>query len=462
MNDSKSPATPAGALWKQLTSIKLTVVVLLTIAAAAVIGTLIPQNKPPIYYQNYFGERLYAILSRLDLLDMYHSLWFQALLLLLAVNILACSLDRIKVVFKIVFAREPSFSPHAFGQSSAAGPITVNAPVDTLLPAYRDLINRQFSTTAEQAEGNEFFLFAETGRFSRLGVYIVHLSVLVLLAGALIGSVLGFEGYVSLPEGETTDHVFLTDSDKPYALGFSVRCDDFSVTFHDNGMPREYRSKLSILDGDKVVMQKDILVNRPLRFRNVRIFQASYGTASARKIDLTFTSRNSGKQYNKTVDMGQTVTIPEDLGEFTANRLLHEYLFQGRHNIGETLIGTLKKGEDRQMVALPLKFQGFDKMRQGDVMITVNGLERVYYTGLQMKDDPGVPLVYAGFLMIIAGIYITFFLSHRKYCVRLTGSDNQTTVTVYCKANKNRPAARDKARALSHKLAQLKKNTGTV
>jgi cytochrome c biogenesis protein len=462
MSESKKPATPAGALWKQLTSIKLTVVVLLTIAAAAVIGTLIPQNKPPIYYQNYFGERLYSVLSRLDLLDMYHSLWFQALLLLLAVNILACSLDRIKVVLKIVFTKTPSFSPHAFSKSSAAEPVTVDAPVDTLLPAYRDLIKRQFSITAEQAEGNEFFLFAETGRFSRLGVYIVHLSVLILLAGALIGSLFGFEGYISLPEGETTDHVFLTDSDKPYDLGFSVRCDHFSVSFHDNGMPREYRSSLSILEGDKVVMQKDILVNKPLQFRNVRIFQASYGTATAKNIDLTFTSRKTGMQYQKIVDMGQTVTLPEDLGEFTANRLLHEYLFQGRHNIGETLIGTLKKGDHLEMVALPLKFQGFDKMRQGDVFITVNGLDRIYYTGLQMRDDPGVPLVYTGFLMIIAGIYITFFLSHRRYCVRLTGSGDQTTVTVYCKANKNQPAARDKARVLINKLTRSKTSPDTV
>ncbi len=462
MTESKSTSTPAGALWKKLTSIKLTVWILLTIAAAAVIGTLIPQNKPTVYYQNYFGDRLYAVLSRLDLLDMYHSLWFQALLLLLALNILACSLDRIKTVFKIVFEKTPSFSPNAFSKSGATEPVTIDKPVDQVLPLFRARIKRKFSRTAEQQADNDIFLFAEKGRFSRLGVYIVHSSILVLLAGALIGSLFGFEGYINLPEGETTDHVFLTNSDQPYNLGFSVRCDDFSVSFHDNGQPKEYRSSLSILDGNELVLKKDILVNKPLGFRGVRIFQSSYGTASAKNIDLTFTSRKTGMQYQKTVDIGQAVNLPEDLGKFTANRLLHEYLFQGKHNIGETLIGTLTRGDDREMVALPVKFRGFDKMRQGEVIITVNGLEPVFYTGLQMRNDPGVPLVYAGFLMIIAGIYITFFLSHQRYCVKLTGSGNKTTVTVYGKANKNQTAARNKARMLSHKLTELIINTDTV
>lgn len=450
------------ALWKRLTSIRLTVAVLLTIAAAAVIGTLIPQNKPPAYYQDYFGETLYPVLARLNLPDMYHSLWFQALLLLLALNIIACSLDRVKGVLKIVFSRTPSFSPNAFSQASATGPITVEAPLNALRAPYRKLLDRQFSRTAEQQTDNDVFLFAETGRFSRLGVYIVHLSILLLLAGALIGSLFGFEGYVSLPEGQSTDHIFLTGSGKKHDLGFTVRCDAFTVAFHDTGQPKEYRSRLAILETDRLLLEKDILVNKPLRFRGVGIFQSSYGTASAKNIAVVFTSRKTGVQYHRTINIGEPVTLPEGLGVFTASRLLNEYLFQGEHNIGETLIGTLERGDHREMIALPLNFSGFDKMRQGDVIIAVNGLDRVYYTGLQVRNDPGVPVVYTGFLLMIAGIYITFFLSHRKYCVRLTGSGNTTIVTAYCKASKNQPAARKKAETLLNRLARLKLNTDTV
>ncbi|MEW6079975.1 MAG: cytochrome c biogenesis protein ResB [Thermodesulfobacteriota bacterium] len=456
MSRKRSRKTLSGLLWKQLTSVRLTVAVLLTIAAAAVIGTLIPQNQPPDYYREYFGERLYPVMARLDLPDMYHSLWFQTLILLLAANIIACSLDRIKGVLKIVFEKKPTWSPSAFGRSSAAEAVIIDAPVSALRGPCRDFFNRKFSRIDEQETDEGVFLFAENGRFSRLGVYVVHLSVLLLLAGALIGSLFGFDGYINLPEGESTNHIFLSGSDKKHDLGFTLRCDAFDVSFYETGEPKEYRSDLAILENEREIIKKYIRVNQPLRFRGVNIFQSSYGTASARDIAVTFTSRKSGMEYQRTINIGEPVTIPEGLGVFTAERFLSNYLFQGGHNIGETLIGTLEQGEHREMVALPLRFAAFDKMRQGDVIIAVTGLERVYFTGLQVNKDPGVPLVYAGFLLIIAGIYVTFFLSHRKWCVRLTATGDKTEVTVFFKANKNQPAARQKAQAMTKKLARLK------
>jgi cytochrome c biogenesis protein len=456
MSRNRSHKTLSGLLWKQLTSVRLTVAVLLTIAAAAVIGTLIPQNQPPDYYREYFGERLYPVIARLDLPDMYHSLWFQALILLLAANIVACSLDRIKGVLKIVLAKTPSFSPAAFGPANAAGPITVDGPPAALREPYRKLLRRCVSKTVAQEADEGIFLFAEKGRFSRLGVYVVHLSVLLMLAGALIGSLFGFDGYINLPEGDSTDHVFLTGSDKKHDLDFTLRCDAFSVAFYETGEPKEYRSGLTILESGREIIKKDIRVNQPLRFRGVSIFQSSYGTASAKNIAVTFTSRESGMEYQRMVNIDEPVTIPEGLGVFTPVRLTSDYLFQGGHSIGETLIGTLEKGDQREMVALPLRFAAFDKMRQGDVIIAVTGLERVYFTGLQVNKDPGVPAVYAGFLLMIAGIYVTFFLSHRKWCLKMTGGGDKTEVKIYCKANKNQPAARKRAEAMAKKLARLK------
>ncbi len=455
MTRQPSPSGLPATLWKRLTSIKLTVAVLLSIAAAAVIGTLIPQNRPPAYYQEHFGETIYPVLHRLNLTDMYHSLWFQALLLLLAVNIVACSLDRLKSVLKIVFTRDPGFTPNGFSQANAAEPITIDAPVDGLQKPFRRFLGRRFARTDEQEADNDLFLFAEKGRFSRLGVYIVHLSILVLLAGALMGARFGFDGYVNLPEGQATDQIQLTDSDQTRELGFTLRCDDFDVSFYDSGQPKEYRSRLTVLDGDNILLQKDIVVNKPLRFRGIGIFQSSYGIASAKNIEISFISRDSGMEYYRIVNLGEPVEIPEDLGTFTPVRLLNEYLFKGRHNIGQTLIGTLEREGERQMVALPLNFAGFDKMRQGKAIISVRGFDPVYFTGLQIRRDPGVGVVYTGFLLLIAGIYITFFLSHTKCCVRLTRAEGKTVMTVYCKANKNKPAARKKAQWLRERLAQL-------
>lgn len=452
----QSPSGLWRLLWKPLTSVKLTVAVLLTIAAAAVIGTVIPQNNLPGFYLQAYGEMFSHIMARLDLTDMYHSLWFQGLIVLLAVNILACSLDRLRHVWKIVFSGTSSFSSDTFGKTNATETVTIDAPLAILQKPYLDFLSRHFSKTEEQTSPDGLHLFAESGRFSRLGVYIVHFSILILLAGTLISSWFGFEGHVALPEGKETRHVFLADSDQTRDLGFTLRCDAFSVSFYESGRPKEYRSTLAVLENNREIMKKDILVNRPLRYRGINVFQSSYGIASAKNIALIFTSRKSGLQYHRTVNIEEPVTIPEGLGVFTITHFLEEYLFRGEHNVGQTLIGALEQGDHREMVALPLKFTGFDKMRPGDVTITVGDLEQVYYTGLRVTRDPGVPVVYAGFLLIIAGIFITFFLSHRTFCVQMTAAENKTKITILHKANKNRPAARRKAEMLVKKLTRLK------
>ena len=70
-------------------SVKLTVVVLLSLAATSIVGTVIPQNESPDAYLREYGEFLYRIFSAFDIFDMYHSWWFQFLLLLLTMNVVS-------------------------------------------------------------------------------------------------------------------------------------------------------------------------------------------------------------------------------------------------------------------------------------------------------------------------------------------------------------------------------------
>ena len=97
-------------IWKSFASVKLTIALLLSLAATSIIGTLIPQSEAPGAYLQTFGETLYQIFSLLGLFDMYHSWWFRALILLLVVNIIVCSIDRLQATWKIIFARNPRFN----------------------------------------------------------------------------------------------------------------------------------------------------------------------------------------------------------------------------------------------------------------------------------------------------------------------------------------------------------------
>ncbi len=466
MTKQNANQSPIVLIINFFSSIKLTVAVLLTIAATAVIGTVIPQNRPHEFYhilfsKMRFGEELFRLSDRLDLFNMYDSFWFQGLILILALNILVCSIDRLQTVWKIVFPRQLNYSVKTFKQSDTP-PLVINAPAAQLKNIYHKTLSQMFRTTHLETTDDGFALFAEKGRLTRLGVYVVHFSILILLAGTLVGSFFGFDGYVNIPEGETVQEVFLRDApddssgaSSTIPLDFAIRCDDFNVRFYESGRPREYRSSLTLLDGDRELLSKDIVVNKPLRYQGINIFQSTYGLAAVKQVRMRFVSRESDLEYAHEMAVGDTVKIPEGLGRFTLTRFIESYMFKGVHDLGAAMVGVLEQDGASEVVFLPVRFEGFDKMRRDDVIVSVADYEQQYYTGLQVTKDPGVPLVYAGFLLMIVGIYITFFTSHQRFCVQAVEADGKTTVTVLSKANKNKPAARKKAETISERFSLL-------
>ena len=114
MKTEEDAPRASNRIWRFFISIRLTVAVLLTLAATSIVGTLIPQNAAPQDYVRAYGEFLYRVFYVLDVFDMYHSWWFQLLLLLLSANILACSIDRLSSLWKTVFVKTPAFRLSAF------------------------------------------------------------------------------------------------------------------------------------------------------------------------------------------------------------------------------------------------------------------------------------------------------------------------------------------------------------
>jgi len=107
-------AGPLSKIWDFFTSVKLTIVLLLSLAVTSIIGTLIPQNEDPQAYFQAFGGVLYRLFSLLDLFDMYHSWWFQLLILMLTANIVICSIDRMSANRRILFVRHSTFNLSRF------------------------------------------------------------------------------------------------------------------------------------------------------------------------------------------------------------------------------------------------------------------------------------------------------------------------------------------------------------
>ncbi len=481
MNENEIATHLLSRLWKFFTSVRLSVVLLLTLAITSIIGTVIPQNESPAAYIQAYGEFLYRFFKLLDIFDMYHSWWFQLLLLLLTLNVIVCSVDRFSATWRIIFAKNPKFNISNFRRLKFKEEFADSRPPNQLKQLFETAVAKGFCTSRTERTDNGYVLFAEKWRWTRFGVYIVHISVLLLLIGGLIGSIFGFEGFVNIPEGETISSIRLRNSNQLLTLDFQIRCDDFNVSFYDSGSPKEFRSSLTILEQGKPVLNKDIIVNDPLRYKGINIFQSSYGQLPPQKEDLDptqeitldFTSKETGKTYKKRIRTGQQVDIPEGLGKFVLKKVSNAYNFKGS-DLGQTFIGILTQNDGTEVeVALPLRFPSFDKMgpifnekRKDNVFISLTDIqlpakkaEQRYFTGLQVTNDPGVWIVYAGFIMMIIGCFITFFMSHQRLCIEITRYGNKSRVMVAGTSNKNRMNMQTKVKKFAKILNKMAEQT---
>jgi cytochrome c biogenesis protein len=385
---------------------------------------------------------------------MFHTWWFQMLLLVLTLNIIVCSIERLSSTWKIIFTTEPSFNISRFRRLRQKEEFADNRSPDLLVKEYEPFIKRRFRRSRIEETESGFAIFGEKGRWSRLGVYAVHLSVVLLSIGGLVSLKFGFEGFVNIPEGETVQQVRVRNSGEMHRLDFEIRCDDFDVSFYDTGAPKEFRSSLTILKDGKPVFQKNIIVNDPLHYDGINFFQSSYGMITPKEAILNFTSQASGTVYKKKAVIGAEIALPENLGTFILRDFSSSTKFRG-HDIGEAFSGTLSPpGKDPVEVQLPLRFPSFDKMRRGDVIIAIEEYVPRYYTGLQVTRDPSVWIVYSGFILMILGCYITFFMSHQQIYIEVVEAGGKSRVSVAGTANKNKLGMQRKVQKIAERLSQ--------
>lgn len=459
MNNTKPQKSGAERIWAFFASVKLSVVLLLTLAVTSIIGTVIPQNQNPALYRQTYGEGLYNLFETLNFFDMYHAWWFRLLLCLLIVNIVVCSIQRLSSTWKVIFPKKPVFNANQFKKSANRSQWVAADSIESLKTTYGAFMEKHFRHSRVESGNDSYLIFGEKGRWTRLGVYAVHFSVLLLMIGGLIGSIFGFEGYVNVPEGATANTISLKNAEREKPLGFTIRCDDFTVSHYPSGRPREYRSEIAIIDDDEVVMEKALRVNDPIHYKGINIFQSSYGKTPGETFTVGFTDNQTGKKVTRQAAVGEAIEMPGDGGKLVVEDFTNNFSFRG-HNIGPSFLSRLvpKKG-DPEPIILPVEFPRFDKMRRGDYTITIEDVEYRHYTGLQVTRDPGVPVVYAGFIIMILGCYVTFFMFHKKIGIELApAEDGGTTVTVSGISPKNRPGIKNTVNRVARKLDDLDQN----
>ncbi|HDS15671.1 MAG TPA: cytochrome c biogenesis protein ResB [Proteobacteria bacterium] len=440
-----------------LSSLKLTIFLLITLALVSIIGTVIPQNLLREDYLKLYQESTYRILLGVGFLDMYHSWWFVLILLLLTVNLMACSWKHFPRTWRF-FSQPTCLLDKELERAAAnvwnrswpalpADPASLRASLQDLWPASWSWVEHA------GVLGPELHFRAEKGRWSRLGVYFVHLSVLVIFAGGIIGSVFGVKGFVNIPEGEKVA-TFFTYGDQrvPIGLDFEVECRAFTVDFYENGAPKEYASDLVILDQGKIVKEKIIKVNHPVSYQGFTFYQSSYG-AYGGLVDLELHFRDSGLILPLKLEVGRPVRLPERWGWVEVLRYEENYMRMGPAVL--VLRDPGSGGEPYQFWAF-LRFPKFgEENRQTSEFGVFKKIQQRYYTGLQVNRDPGVWIVWLGCLMMILGLYVAFFMSHKRLWLRLAANPEKPgrlCLVLVGDSNKNQPSFELEFQALVEKI----------
>ena len=415
-------------VWSFFASVKLALFTLITLAVTSIIGTLIPQKESFSFYADRYSESTAKLFHVLDIGDMYNSWWFLALLGLLCTNLIICSFDRFPNVWKQIKADNlsvPLKRLEGMGQKSSWS--SDQSQSETIETLKRKIGSKGWKAQARENEDGTL-LFSQKGAWSRTGVYLVHSSILIIFVGAIIGTLFGFKGSVMIYEGSASDKIYAHNTGEPINLGFAVRCDKFDIEYYKNGMPKDYRSDLTVLEKGKEVYQTPIEVNSPMIYNGITFYQSSY--EGSRNFILNVTNIETGKKKSFMVPFQKQTGWEEEGIRF----------------------GIINAEETRQKRVVRMKIWFKDELSAPSIFwmkasssATIERKEakylfeakQMYATGLQVAKDPGVWFVYFGCTLMLIGLYIAFFLSHKRIWFFIA-KDDKPTVLMAGSANKNR------------------------
>lgn len=439
----------ARRIWQTLSAVRTGIILLILVVIAAAAGTFILQRPTtePDQIQRAYSPQMLAWLDRLGLTDVFHAWWFVVLLGLVCLTIVAASIERFPNVWRF-FAR-PYRRPdsHFRGSLPIKKQISVSDPERALAAAHR-VFQKQGLRPQHVVEDNQVSLFAERNRFSLLAVYIVHASLLLIFLGGIVDAVWGYRGFLALTNGQQASQIQLQNGSSR-GLPFAIRCDGAGQENYSDGTPKRWWSNLVVLKDGREAERKQIVVNDPLVYGGIRVYQSSYGsTGQLDKVTLTATpAKGSGGEQD--ISLGQDETAQLDsqtsvrLVRFIPDFVVQDNQIYARSNQPDNpaiqLEVTSKKAEEPALVWIFPQFPNVSHDSKSPYNFKFRDLRMGYFTGLQVSHEPGQWLVWAGCLVMALGLFTAFYLVHMRFWAMVVRDEHgRPALWVGGACNKNR------------------------
>lgn len=295
--------------WRQLTSMRTALFLLLLLALAAVPGSLYPQRSAdPNGVRVYYDEQpdFAAFLDALQLFDVYTSVWFSAIYILLFVSLVGCVLPRLRVHLTAL-RRGPVQTPENLKRMSAYFESTGALDLEK--------VRKVLKQNGFRAEIQGDSVSAEKGYAKETGNLVFHFSLVAVLIAVGVGGGLSFSGQRVLVEGDTfVNNLASYDSLSPgpffnegELVPFSLKLDDFAVIYDlrnpaNLGQPIDFVASATLDDGRGATSQ-EFRVNHPLAAPGANVYLTGNGFAPV----ITVTDGTGAVAFS-----GPVVYLPQD------------------------------------------------------------------------------------------------------------------------------------------------------
>lgn len=428
-------------VWKFFSSLKPAAFIFTALVLSTLLGSFIIQrnNAEEGQIERAYSPETVKIFEFFGFFDLFHSPWFVFLVFLLAVNVICASIEMAPRHIKLYKKIEPELSPDAMRNQRVHAEFDLPAGENaaSFVRRLSEALKRRFAAPLTFEKDGKTFWHVNKMRWAYFGVYVVHLGLIVIMAGGIWGSVDGFEGQMALKEGESSDKVYVKNAVKRNKLlDFTVVCHDIRMDTYDNGSPKGYFSDLEVLNKDgKSVLRKTIKVNDPLVYGGIRFYQANYGKEKTNEQSfyaLKMIDRASKKETMLRVpEDGSAFQIPGtnaaiEVTHYNENPVMPADDGQAVA-LGQTVRFIYDDGKKAEPVTAFKDYPELDEKLRPDAKASFLfvGLDEDFdlkeVTGLQVSRDPGAPVVFLGCGILMIGVFWTFFTSHQKIWAFLDG-----------------------------------------
>lgn len=502
------PAPPdIGALgmlrwaWRQLTTMRTALILLLILALASIPGSLLPQRiQDPAQVTQYIEDnpRIGPFLDAVQLFDVYASVWFAAIYILLMVSLVGCVLPRSKQHYRAM-RQAPPPAPRRLSRMPGYQAFTASGTAEDMLTAAEARLKKLGYRTTRRGDA----ISAERGYLRETGNLLFHICLLGVTVTMAVGALIGYSGQRILVEGDTfTNSLVAYDSFEPGSYFSADRLDDyrlrlnsFDASFDDTaagnqfGQPRAFNADVTtIQDGQET--DHSLRVNEPIRIDGSRVYLTGNGYAPVITVrdgdgnvtysgpvvflpqDGVYTSRGVVKVPDASPDQLGFIGIllptasQNEKGELVSQfaELRNPYLvmnvFAGDLGLDAGVAQSVYEldtdnldqlaGPDGQPLQLYLKPGETTELPDGLGSVELEEIKR--YIALDIRHDPTQGIMLAFTIFLLAGLGLSLFVPRRRMWVRAADTDDGVATEVASLARGEDPRVVQAAESLAVEL----------